>query len=44
MPLTVKRRDELEKILESFAKLPELEQVTFPEPDPDHQQTTLAPK
>ncbi|MFC5631132.1 MULTISPECIES: SPJ_0845 family protein [Streptococcus] len=31
MALTYKKQDELEKVLESFAKLPDLENVTFPE-------------
>lgn len=32
MALTYKKQDELEKVLESFAKLPDLEKVTFPDP------------
>lgn len=32
MPLTVKHRDDLEKIFDAFAKLPERDQVTFPDP------------
>ena len=32
MALTVKKQDEFEKVLESFAKLAELEKVEFPDP------------
>lgn len=32
MALTYKKQDDLEKVLESFAKLPDLEKVTFPKP------------
>lgn len=34
MALTHKKQDELEKLFESFAKLPDLEKVTFPDPTP----------
>lgn len=32
MPVTFKREDELEKILEEFASFEDLEEVVFPEP------------
>lgn len=35
MPVTYKRQDDLEKMLEEFASFDELEKVTFPEPTED---------
>lgn len=32
MAITYKKQDDLEKVLESFAKLPDLENITFPDP------------
>lgn len=32
MAITFKKKDELEKMMENFAKLPELEDITFPDP------------
>ncbi|MGT2682121.1 SPJ_0845 family protein [Streptococcus porci] len=32
MAITYKKQDDLEKVLEAFAKLPDLEKVTFPDP------------
>lgn len=34
MPVSYKRQDDLEKLLEEFASFDQLEQVTFPEPAP----------
>lgn len=34
MPVSYKRQDDLEKLLEEFASFDQLEQVIFPEPDP----------
>ncbi|MGT2924767.1 SPJ_0845 family protein [Streptococcus caviae] len=31
MAITFKKKDELEKMMENFAKLPDLEDVTFPD-------------
>ncbi|EJN93452.1 SPJ_0845 family protein [Streptococcus ratti] len=31
MAITFKKKDELEKMMENFAKLPDLENVTFPD-------------
>lgn len=32
MPIMVKKREERDRVLEQFAKLPDLERVEFPDP------------
>lgn len=35
MAISFKRNDDLEKMMENFAKLPDLEKVTLPDPKAD---------
>ncbi len=44
MAITFKRNDELEKMMENFAKLPELEKVEFPDPKSDKTKPKRADK
>lgn len=39
MAITYKKQDDLEKVLESFAKLPDLEKVEFPDPKSSNDHT-----
>lgn len=39
MAITFKKKDELEKMMENFAKLPDLENVTFPDSKDSEQKT-----